>query len=161
MKTINIYLTKQNKTKADKLRIKYKVSLSTIASIVSFSLLKYINLYNQNELEKLKTEYIVSKQASTTYKTSIKPRNFTKGSYLGDMLETNRNCFVSNALLIYLEGLIKNYLNPQQSNKYYAEIDKNLQETFDTYWDYNANIRNQRRMMRQNKEYWKKVLEDA
>lgn len=155
MKTINIYLTKEQKKKADRVRIKYKVSLSTLASIVSFELMNQLLKTNRKDLiEQLQQDYL---QKDGTYKTSIKPRVIREGALNG--IE-KKNTYTTNALIIYLDSKIKDYLDNEHVNKYYANIDKKLNETYDIHWDYNAHIRDMRRMFRQNKEYWKKALEE-
>lgn len=155
MKTINIYLTKEQKKKADKVRIKYKVSLSTIAGIVAYELAnRLIKCDRRDYLEKLQEDYL---QKNGTYKTSIKPREILNGALNGIQ---KKNLYTTNALIIYLDGKVREYLDNENCNKYYAQIDKKLNEAYDIYWDYNSNIRQQRRMIKQNKEYWKKVLEE-
>ena len=153
MKTINIYLTRTEKTQADKVRSKYKVSLSTLTGVVV--LITYDLLHKNNEvmLEHIENKYIAKEG---NYKTSIKPRELMET--LGEEIK-NKNIFATNCLKIYLNKAIKEYLEPEKVNLYYARIDKTLNEKFDTYWDYNCSIRNQRRMLKQNKEYWKKALE--
>lgn len=152
-----VYITKEQKKKADKIRNKYKVSLSTLAGIVSYELAnRLVKEKKEDLLKQLQEKYI---QEKGNYKTSIKPREICgKDQYLNQLI-TNKNTYTSNALIIYLDGKIKNYID--DTDHYYSAIDKKLNEAYDIYWDYNCNIRNQRRMLRQNKEYWKKALEEC
>ena len=157
MKTINVYLNKQQKQKADKVRIKYKISLSTLAGIVSYELVhSLISESKENMIQKLQDQYL---QEKGNYKTSIKPREITgKDQYLNQLIQ-NKNKFTSNALIIYLDGKIKDYID--DVNHYYANIDKKLSQAYDIYWDYNTIVRSQARAIRQNKKYYKRILEDA
>ena len=54
---------------------------------------------------------------------------------------------------------IKDYID--DVNHYYANIDKKLSQAYDIYWDYNTIVRSQARAIRQNKKYYKRILEDA
>lgn len=155
MKPINIYLTKQEKDKADKLTKKNLISLSTLADIVSYWLFYVIYHYGKKEdLEKLNTEYISS---NGNYKTSIKPK--LNDEYLGQVLQ-NKSKWCTNALKIYLNKEIAKYVNdPKAINSYYNKIDQKIQSKKEIAWNYNAVIRMQRRSLRENKEYFRKALE--
>ena len=155
MKTINIYITREQKQRLDRIRSKYKVSLSTLTGTVAYWLV-YVLLHDDRKetIKELQEKYI---QSTTTYKTSVKPREVLE--VLGNEI-TDKSKFTSNALVIYLEHKIQDYVSKKYVDTYYAKIDKKLNETFDVYWDYNCSIRNQRRMIRQNKEYWKKALNE-
>lgn len=155
MKTINIYITPDVKKKIEKVRAKYKVSLSTLVGIVSYELINALSHSNQVEkIQELQEKYLIKNGKQT----SCKPRDVLK-DYPNELIN-NKNCFCTNALYIYIEHQITTLINQEQANKYYAKIDKKLNEAYDIYWDYNCSIRNQRRMIRQNKEYWKKALEE-
>lgn len=157
MKTINIYITKEQKQKAYKIQEKYRVSLSTIVGCVTYWLYKYLLMEeNKKEIESLTTTYI---NKTAVYKTSVKPRELNQ--VLGNEIK-NKNTFGTNATVIFLEKSIENYLTDKKNiQNYWKEIDRQLTKTEDPYWDYNSGIRIMRRMIRQNKSYWKKVIEDA
>lgn len=154
MKTINIYLNKQEKLTANKVSSRYRVSMSTIADKCSYWLFYLITKYGSDELmDQLTNEYIDSKG---NYKTCIKPKN--KDEYIGQAIK-NPSRFYSNALKIYLNHKIKDYIsNNDAVNLYYNKIDQELQKAEDPYWNYNQQIRNFRRIIRQNPDYIKKAL---
>lgn len=156
MKTINIYLTSEEKNALNKIRAKYRVSLSTLTGKVCYWTYYCIQHYGSTEiLKSLQNEYI-SKTGNN--KTSCKPRELNE--VLGEEIK-NKNIYATNCLKIYVAHDIKKYCNLKGVNKYFNEIDKALQNAYDVYWDYNNSIRNQRRMLKQNKEYWKKALENV
>jgi len=110
---------------------------------------------NQKEIDSLTTTYI---NKTAVYKTSVKPRELNQ--VLGNEIK-NKNMFGTNATVIFLEKSIENYLTDKKDiQNYWKEIDRQLTKTEDPYWDYNSGIRNMRRMIRQNKSYWKKVIEE-
>lgn len=153
MKTINIYLTREEKLQADKVRSRYKVSLSTLTGVIAFITFDLFNKHNPESLAKMQNHYL-SREGN--YKTSIKPRELNEVLHFIE----NKSMFASNCLKMYLNKTIKEYLKPEQINLYWARIDKELNQKYDIYWDYNCSIRNQRRMLKQNKEYWKKALDN-
>lgn len=155
MKTINIYIKHSQKQIADRIREKYKISLSTLVGKCAYNLANaLIKSGNETILENLQMNYL--QDPKEVYKTSVKPREFNE--VFGNMV--NKNIFGSNALVIYLERKIKDYVPKDFVDKYYADMDKDLKASYEMYWDYNCAIRNQRRMFRQNKNYWKKVAEE-
>ena len=157
MKTINIYITAKHKAELDRLRSKYKVSLSTLIGKLSFAFINSLNKYGDfnKTLEALSNSYL---QKDNTYKTSCKPRELNET--LANTIK-NKNCFASNLVYIYLEKQIKNYVNDKGLTEFYMILDRELQKATDIYWDYNQQIRNTRRMLKQNKEYFKKALESV
>lgn len=155
MKTINIYIKHAQKQHADRIRDKYKISLSTLVGKCAFNLANVLlKSSNKNTLEYLQQNYLQSPKE--VYKTSVKPKELNE--VLGGM--ENKNIFATNSLVIYLEKKINDYVSKEWANKFYADMDKDLKNAYDVYWDYNSLIRNQRRMFRSNKKYWKKVLEE-
>lgn len=155
MKTLNIYIKHTQKQKADRIREKYKISLSTLCGKCAFNLVNILTKSGNIEtISNLQNNYLQSPKE--VYKTSVKPRELNE--VLAKM--ENKNTFTTNALVIYLDRLITNYVSKEYADKYYASMDKDLRDAYDIYWDYNVMIRNQRRMFRSNKKYWKKVLEE-
>lgn len=155
MKRINIYITRTEKDKADKVCKKNLVSLSTLTDVTTYWLFYFVHHYGTQEQMKMLSETYIAKE--NNYKTSIKPK--LKDEYLGQILEEPSK-WCSNALKIYLNHEIDKYLTDEkQINRYYSKINEQLQKTKEIHWNYNAVIRQQRRSMRENKEYWKKVLE--
>lgn len=158
-KTINIYLTKEDKQKAHKIQQKYKVSLTTITDV-----LIVVSMYAFLHFKKrpmLKEEMISGYWYTKGTKTSIKTPNILKeqdGLYK-NMLLGKETIFCTNVLSIYLKHEIKEFLTEEGQNYYWTEIDKKLQEKQERYWDYNNFNRMSRRNLRENKEYYKRAIE--
>lgn len=155
MKTVNIYITKQEKAKADRITKKNFISLSCLTDIVCYWLFYVMHHYGKKEdLDKMLNTYLTEE---TNYKTSIKPK--FNGEYLGQIIE-HKSRFCTNALKIYLNKEIHKYITDEKAKaKYYNKIDQQIQTTKETMWNYNAVIRMQRRSLRENKEYFRKALE--
>lgn len=144
-KRVNIYIDEKAKAYYKNLQNKYHVSLSTIASEIYFS---YCALGCQKKLEE---KYLI---LSGTSKTSIKPK-------LKGYTPSKPDMAFTNALLIFQKKYECEMLGLERHQYEIVrdKIHKFLQEARDTYWMYNDTIRNQRRSLRDNKEYFKKALE--
>lgn len=130
------------------LQKKYKVSLSTLADKSIFVLLKYV------DHTKLLTEKI---KVDGGKKTSIKTRIFKEA--LNNLNHKQRAILSENCLRIYINKLIQNYTDKPE--KVYSEIDNELKQANDMYFEYNARIRSTTRALQTNKEYFKKLLEQV
>ena len=170
-KTINIYLNSQERKLVDDLKVKYRLSLTTIVDVITKHTFKYFLQYayeynnkNEEDLKRLYKEYIYNKGK----KTSIKEPQIFKKENGGDYLVGNeyakgqsKSKFTTNCLIIYLNKDIKNYVKEEEMQKaYWNNINKELTTRKDDWWNYNDHIRYQRRMLRENKEYFKKALEN-
>ena len=169
-KTINIYLNSKERKLVDDLKVKYRLSLTTIVDVITKYTFKYFFQYaveknnkNEEDLKRLYHEYLYLKGR----KTSIKePQIFKKengGIYLiGNEYAKgqSKSRFVTNSLMIYLNKTIENYVKDKEMvQAYWNNINKELLTRKDDFWDYNQYVRKQRRMLRENKEYFKKALE--
>lgn len=158
MKTINIYLTKQEQKQAKEIQLKYKVSLSTLVDKVCYATYHAIKHYPIKETEKLTNEYIG--QGS---KTSVKPRCLLdQKEYLYQVFanERNKNIFATNSLKIFLSKSYKQYFDEKGLQEYYQKIDKELTKADDKNWNYNDQLRSMVRLVKNNKEYFKKFIEE-
>ena len=92
-------------------------------------------------------------------KTSIKtPKMFEKDSLFEKQKYKSR--YTTNVIKIYLKKDIKKYVNdPKLIEQYWNECNEKMTKTYDEFWDYNKHIRYQRRMIRENKEYFRKALD--
>lgn len=168
-KTINIYLNTEERKQLDNLKVKYRVSLTTIADVVTKITFKYFlqneeKLEGNDKLKKLFKEYLYIKGR----KTSIKePKGYKKeegGQYItGNTYAQNvsKSRFVTNCLVIYIKKEIKKHIREELAEHYWNDINKELTNRKDEFWNYNDHIRLQRRMLRENKEYFKKALEET
>lgn len=153
---INIYLNQEEKEKIEDLKAKYKCSLSTICDKVVFytykALLHYSN--NENNIENLQNQYIDNKNNK---KTSCNPKCFNDREIFTSI--KNKNLFTTNCIKIYLAKSINKYVKEEGIKEYWKDINSALQKTKEQYWDYNHFIRNEVRMIKHNKEYLKRKLE--
>lgn len=156
MKTINIYLTTTEKDQATRLMRKYKVSLSTLTGKICFYMTYALTHHGieNNLLDQLQEKYL---ETGLNHKTSVKPKELME--VLANTI-TNKSMFATNCLKIYLNKLVENYILQEGKNEFYTNLDKALTECKDMYWNYNVSIRSTRRMIKQNKKYWKRVLEE-
>ena len=151
-KTINIYTSKEDRKTIDKLKVKYQLSLTTIIDILLFVTTKYLN---EESIKDLANKYKYKK----SQKTSIKTPKIYKDLKWENIKE---NIYATNVLQIYLKKDINKYIeNKETLQKYYNDINNKMTTTNDEFWNYNQHIRMQRRMLRENKEYFKKELENA
>lgn len=144
-KAINIYLNGETLKKCKEYQNKYKVSLSTLANEI-------VNRYwIFKACQTLLTiEYICKTQDKK--RTTIKPKN--------DMFKINENVSMiySNALFIFMTKQEKLIGLGEMKEKVRNEIYNALQEKREIYWNYNDQIRNTRRMIKSNPEYWERVI---
>ena len=63
--------------------------------------------------------------------------------------------------MIYLHKDISKWLEKEDITKYYNMCNEKMTKTTDEFWNYNQHIRMQRRMLRENKEYFIRELENA
>ena len=154
---INIYLTDEEKEYLQKKRNKYKVSLSTIADKLSkITIYAFIHGADKPTQDKLYNEKLYENKGS---RTSIKPKHENTEKDLIKELVKNKIIFYTNVLKIYANKDIAKYVNKDYVDYYYQEIDKELNKCKEQYWDYNNFIRNSRRNLKENKEYYKKAIE--
>ena len=155
-KWINIYTNKEERKLIDSLKVKYQLSLTTIVDILCEITWDCFYLNADKELfEKIKNTHLYER----SNKTSIKqPRILNKY----DLEHPNR--FVNNCVHLYLSKDIKKYINKdilEGKYGYWNRIDKELTTRQDNWWQFNNHIRMQRRMLRENKDYFKKALEET
>lgn len=157
-KTINVYLNKDDRKKIDNLKVKYQLSLTTITDILVMVTTKIFNqLEDKTKLEKLMTKYLYKRGKKTSIKT---PSLFKKDSIFEKQEHKSR--YTTNVIMIYLNRDIKKYVDDEKLvNQYWNETNNKMTTTKDEFWHYNEHIRYQRRMLRENKEYFKKELENA
>lgn len=155
-KTINVYLNNEERKQIDNLKVKYQLSLTTITDILVMATMKvFLQTNNKELIERLKNEYLYIPGK----KTSIKqPKIFSDKELFAK--EQHKSRFATNVIMIYLKKEIKNYVNEQLASKYWNDCNKKLTTTKDSFWNYNQHIRLQRRMLRENKDYFRKALEN-
>lgn len=144
--TINIYLSNEQRKKVDSLKVKYRLSLTTIVDILCELMQDALFLNADKELEerfKNKHLYALCK------KTSIKVPRFIK------KMENVKPCrYVNNILQAYLRGEMRLFIKSdilEGKNGFYARLEKELTTREDNWWEYNRYIRMQKRFERTNK----------
>ena len=153
VKKINIYLTNEQRKMLDQKMSWYKVSLSTIVD-------KICNIFNKElgkEKIKLWTEYIHKPKGN---KTCCKPKYF-ENLRIKINGKDKTDMFCTNATKIWLLKELKTLdINEKRQQRIYSLIDNELRNTIDKFWNYNETIRNTRRMIKDDPEYWQKVVEE-
>ncbi len=156
-KWINIYTDKEERKLIDSLKVKYQLSLTTIVDILCEVTYDCLFLNTDKDIkEKVLNEHLYQR----TNKTSIKqPRILNKY----DLQYPGR--FANNCLHLYISKQIAKYIkNADILNGkygYWNRIEQELVKRTDNWWQYNTHLRMQRRMLRENKEYFKKALEET
>lgn len=140
-KRVNIYLEAVEMKQLLKLKEKYHLSISTIANIIARVYMLLIPV-------ELQDHYIYGR---TGKKTSIKPRQ------LG-IQATKLSVLYTNVLKMFLKKDIKKFVDEKTYEKTQNMIYKEFEETWDDDWNGSLMQRLMPKYMKQNKEYYKKVL---
>ncbi len=147
---LNIYLTYEDKKKLNEIKFKYQLSYSTIARLLG----ECIDSYANNTPKLLNERYLFTEDKGQT-KTSIKPRkrigyeNFVKTPTI----------YYTNAIKLYTREKLREYMTDKNYSKFQKELEKAFKEEKDPNWNGNEWQRRIPRLIRQNKEYYKKILE--
>lgn len=150
-----IYLSETELAKLKKTASKYRVSLSTLADVIIFETYKALKHGKKTTNEELEKNYFI--KSPFIKKTSIKPKCFKEKEVMYGLIK-NRSIYTSNALTIYANGRIEDYIEKGKDD-YYNNINNKLNAIKEQYWDYNNFIRCQRRNLKDNKEYYKRAIE--
>ena len=119
-----IYLTKEQKAHLYKIKYEYKLSISTIALI-----LKYHYALNPKTYKIAKEEQLYK---TTNKKTSLK---------VIKTFEEESSKLINNILVMYIDKLDKNLLDPKEYEKHRNEIANEFQNTIEPLYNYNENYR--------------------
>lgn len=139
MKRVNIYLKKDEKILVKKTCQKYQLSITTLADHISQVMVKYMT--GENKLKAI-TEYLY-KIDHKAEKTSIKPRNW-------DFMNHPQIWF-TNMLKIYIKKDWQKINDEKDKiSKMTSELDEELRNTFDPFYNYNQLLRTTRRMLKEN-----------
>ena len=140
---INIYLEKLEKKKLCDLKEKYHLSFSTIGRIIT----ETYYLMIPNELEE---SYIYGR---TGYKTSIRPKKMG--------IDVKKVSVVyTNAIKMFLKGDIKKYISKEKYEKSNNMIYTRFQNEYDEDWNGNKLHRLFPKYIKQNPEYYRKLIEN-
>lgn len=142
-KRITIYIKPENKRRLDEIKYKYHLSYSTIINILAKEYFKYLG---QGIME----HYYDDKKG---LKTSIKPNTekfFTK----------NQSILYTNAVTLFCTKMLDNMLDKSKKQKLNTEIYNEFQNTYEENWDGNRFQRIMPRMLKQNRDYYKRILEN-
>lgn len=143
MKNLNLRIKQDTKNKLKKDMVKYHVSMSTIADKLLATYIKY------------KPEQI--KPYLLAFNENIKQAPYTtlrpKGAYeTGTPTEWQH--LYSNILYNFYEC----EKEQEEQNKLQSYLYRELGKCREIYWNMNEYYRNQARIIKRNKDYWKKVL---
>lgn len=132
MKAINIYITPEQKVELDRICYKYQVSKSTIAENLLYLMTKYLLRQDngKNQIKVLGTMYVYEQSGK---KTSIKPRldPVNNGIY------ENLSKAYTNVIQIYLHKNVDKYIDKENVQKLYNDLNTKLQKTNEPNWDFN------------------------
>lgn len=145
MKTLNIYLSQHHKELLSRLCKTYKLSMSTIADIISYWTWKLIGKNATENTGELITGYL-----ATGSKTSIKPKRVL--NELEDLENATKSKIVSNSLKIYFDEEYTKYFDEKGLKQYRENITRELKETKEDFWNYNKFTRMQWRFNREHGE---------
>lgn len=144
MKRINIYIDNKDKKRLNELKNKYHLSYSTIVNIIAE---KYYMILST----KLQDCYLYGKE--NTYKTSIKPRGQERYEHPSFLYTNATRIFTKNELSEYVQDKT---LIQKVNNFIYEEFDK----TWDENWDGNHLQRSMPKIIKQNREYYRRILDE-
>lgn len=144
-KRINIYITQSELKQLKEIKYKYHISISTIANIITSKM----NLICSDQIN----ETYLYEKTDKDYKTCITPRNVYNG---------NNTKMFTNSIKIFCKGEIKKYC---KNDKQYIDI-KNMiynefVKTYDENWDGDRLQRQMPKMIKQNRNYYKRILEEC
>lgn len=154
---INVYIEKDDRKKIDDLKVKYKLSLTTIVDIlieVTYDCLKL------NCNEDILNKFIKQNLYVQGNKTSIKmPRSYRKNK---EYENVERNKYANNCLNAFIKKDIVKFIQNKDILEgkygYWNRINQEMKKRYDPKWQYNENLRNQITIVKQNKDYFKKIL---
>lgn len=148
---LNIYLTPKDKNELTKIKYKYHLSYSTIARLVGEVMTCYMN----NAVSILNESYLYENDVGQC-RTSIKPRKM-----IGQELKVKApTIFYTNVLKIFARNEEEKYLDIKSLSKYQKELIKAFETEKDDNWNGNEWQRRLPKMIKQNKDYYKKLLEE-
>lgn len=154
MKRVNIYINEQTKNSLSNISKKYKLSFSAIASICVKNLYYLIEMKQVSE--DIKNIYI--SKGGMCPKTSIKPKIYRDNEIINKGIE-HKDLFTTNALFIYANKKIKNFVkDPEYIKIYYDKINNDLNKEKDQFYNYNIFIRSTMRSFKDNKDYFKRKI---
>lgn len=139
---INIYLEATEKKQLIKMKEKYHLSISTIADIIA-------NVYYLIIPVELEEHYMYGR---TGRKTSIKPREM-------GIKVRKKSVVYTNVLKLFLKGEIKKFADQKTYEISQNMIYKKFNETNDEDWNGSLLHRQLPKYIRQNPEYYRKILE--
>lgn len=146
---INIYLSYQDKQVLNEIRDKYHLSYSTIINII-------FNHIAVGHLPLWMDHYYYEDDKST--KTSVKPRAMTEDSYYKQLPMT---MILTNVIKAFTRKEIQKLTGWKDKDiqKKNSQIYNEFQNTYDPNWNGNEWQRRMPRLIKQNKDYYKKLLE--
>lgn len=161
--TVNIYLNKKTKEQIDEILKNYKVSLSTFTEkLVKVSTQKPTSDETttatiQAILNGKLIDGYIDKQDK--FKTSIKPRENDISTILEKTQKLEyRTRLYSNLLFAYIYYIDSGIYTKEQHNEIKQRLGNELSKVKEQRWNYNNNIRNTIRVVKHNKEYFRKIL---
>lgn len=148
---LNIYLTNEDKQILNQIKYKYQLSYSTIARLIGENLLSVIN-----DVKELDAFYMYPNDKGQT-KTSIKPRKF-KGF---EVWVIHPTIFYTNVIKLFTRNNVekKLFLKESKYKKFQKDLEKAFKEEKDPNWNGNEWQRRMPRLIKQNKPYYRKLLD--
>ena len=156
MKTerINIYISDRVKKKLCQYCKKHHISFSTLIEIMCMTYQFY------GIFDKIKETYLTDYIDKKWQKTSVKPK---EPPLLKDYKHEEKSRIYSNLIYLFFEKKTTKYIAEEQDKKAREVINKQVQERYDQYANYNEYLRNTTRALKNKsiRAYFKRKIEIA
>lgn len=157
--TINIYLSTKTQDLLKETQKKYHVSISTIAQIITNYVKPNILEYGHDILN----TYIDKDHRN---KTSIKPSNLKETDDFFKKINFSKETashIYSNLLYLFANEMWMDLFNNEiksskDLNKHIKDINKELANKKEIFWNYNNRLRETVRIVRKEKDYFQRIL---
>lgn len=157
-KRINIYISPLAKKQLDKIKAKYHVSYSTIIQTLNTDVINWYKTEQNSIFNEMTQKYFYKDE--NRQKTSVRPNctpileNYLTIEHISKLYTNTAELLINKELQTRLENeMLKPF------NKIKQKLGNELAKKRETYYNYNAVVRNNARSIRENKEYWKRILE--
>lgn len=148
---LNIYLSPEDKKILNEIKYKYQLSYSTIARLIG----ECVGIYMKSAKSVMNETYIYQND-KTQSRTCIKPRK----TPTQDLYITAPTIYYTNVLKAYCRNKLIDLMEIKNYKKFQDQLLKAFKEEKDPNWNGNEWQRRLPKMIKQNKEYYRKLLEE-
>lgn len=156
VKGINIYLNNLDKKKLNEIKFTYHLSYSTIINIIWKHLYIWTCRYDQE------IRYIYKEEIKNEQRTYIKPRDIKQIPQPTITLTNLTKMFLKDEIEKYIineKAKKENKENKQIANTLRSQIYNEFRNTLDDNWNGNQLQRQMPKMIKQNRDYYRRLLE--